>query len=457
MKRHYFDYAASTPVDPAVVKVMAPFWGEKFGNPGSLHSFGQEASAAVFEARDTIAKSLGCHYSEIVFTGSATEANNLALRGASMAARLFSMRTGVVSLPQRTAPTALSEKSPLATPSFSELRSFSTKTNERLKIIVSAIEHDSVLDTARELEKEGVEVVYLPVSKNGIVDLKKLEAALDDRTILVSIMYANNEIGVIQPIKEIVQVISKWKLENRKNKLPITNYQLQNYPLFHTDAVQAFNYLNCNVNDLGVDMLTLSSQKIYGPKGIGLLYIKSPKSLVGQAKVQGQKSGSDLIYPIITGGGQERGFRSGTENVTGIVGFAKAVELADKLREKESKRLSALREYFLKQVKKINPKIELNGDAENRLPNNINLYIPAKGRNKGSAQDLVIALDMAGFAVSPGSACSARVCSPSHVLKALGYSDEKAMSGLRITFGRQTDKKSVDALLRALDKLIQRV
>ncbi len=400
MNRHYFDYAASTPVDPAVVKAMSPFWSDQFGNPGSLHSFGQEASAAVFEARDAIAKSIGCHYSEIVFTGSATEANNLALRGAIK-----------------------SSKSKVESP----------------KIIVSAIEHDSVLDTCRDLEKEGVEVVYLPVLKNGIVDLKKLESELDDRTILVSIMYANNEIGVIQPITKIAKIIRNFR--NSKSSPPEAKSLEIAYPLFHSDAVQALNYLHCNVNDLGVDLLTLSSQKIYGPKGIGLLSVKKNLKLA----------------PIITGGGQERGFRSGTENVPGIVGFAKAVELVAYSRELENKRLRKLREYFLKQVKKISSKIELNGDAKNRLPNNINLYIPLKSGNKGSAQDLVIALDMAGFAVSPGSACAARVCSPSHVLKALGYPDEKSMSGLRITFGRQTDKKEIDSLIRAMNKIIRKL
>ncbi len=386
MKRYYFDYAASTPVDPAVVRVMTPFWAEKFGNPGSLHSFGQEASAGVFEARDKIARSLGCHYSEIVFTGSATEANNLALRGTVKSAEFR------VQIP---------------------------------KIIVSAIEHDSVLDTAKDLEKNGAEVVFLPVLENGIVDIKKLESMLDERTVLVSVMFANNEIGTIQPIAKISEIIRNF----RKGKKSETDY-----PLLHTDSVQAFNYLNCNVNDLGADLLTLSSQKIYGPKGIGLLYVK--KNL--------------KLSPGITGGGQERGFRSGTENVPGIIGFAKAVELADKMREKESVRLLALQYYFLKQLRKINSRIALNGDPKNRLPNNLNLHVPSRDGSKGSAQDLVIALDLAGFSVSPGSACSARVCSPSHVLKALGYSDEKAMSGLRVTFGRKTDKKQINALLVAL-------
>ncbi len=446
MKHYYFDYAASTPVDPAVVKAMAPFWSEKFGNPGSLHSFGQEASAAVFEARDTIAKSLGCHYSEIIFTGSATEANNLALRGA-----IKGLGSRVKGLENQNTKNNLYPNPSTLNP----------------KIIVSVIEHDSVLDTAKDLEKDGVEVVYLPVLKNGIVDLKKLEAALDERTILVSIMYANNEIGTVQPIFEISKIIRDFRNELRiknnelgKNSNSIIHNSPFIIPLFHTDAVQAFNYLNCDVNGLGVDLLTLSAQKIYGPKGVGALYVRQGlgfrvKGLENQNKKNNLYPNPSTLYPLITGGGQERGFRSGTENVPGIVGFAKAVEIADKLREKENKRLTILQKYFLKQVKKINPKIELNGDLKNRLPNNINLHIPAKSGNKGSAQDLVIALDMAGFAVSPGSACSSRVCSPSHVLKALGYSDEKAMSGLRITFGRQTTKEPIDKLLKAIYHILQ--
>ncbi len=459
MNRHYFDYAASTPVDPAVVRAMASFWGEKFGNPGSLHSFGQEASAAVFEARDTIAKSLGCHYSEIVFTGSATEANNLAMRGivGGMATRIGNRYR---------------QAAEFAKPSHDMGGdNYTTKP----KIIVSAIEHDSILDTAKELEKDGVEVVYLPVLKNGIADLKKLESALDERTILVSIMYANNEIGTVQPITKISEIIRNFR-NSKSSKLTAKSLESA-YPLFHCDAVQAFNYLNCNVNDLGVDLLTLSSQKIYGPKGVGLLYMRrnskhealNPKQ-IQNSKFQKNKvsdfgfriSDLQLVAPIVTGGGQERGLRSGTENVPGIVGFAKAVKLVAYSRELETKRLRKLQEYFLKQVKKINSKIELNGDAKNRLPNNINLYIPAKSgkdpstsSGQGTAQDLVIALDIAGFAVSPGSACSARVCSPSHVLKALGHSDEKAMSGLRITFGRQTDKKSIDLLLGELKKKLK--
>lgn len=384
--RYYFDYAASTPVDPEVEKIMRPYWHKIFGNPGALHFFGQEASAAVFKARKSVADILGCKYDELIFTGSATEANNLALRG-------------VVKNIKRQA-----------------------ENSKQPKIIISSIEHDSVLDTAKDLEKEGVEITYLPVSKNGIVDLKKLKELLDERTVLVSVMYANNEVGTVQPIAEISKIIGNFR-------------NLSAYPLFHCDAVQAFNYLDCNVNDLGVDLMTLSSQKIYGPKGVGLLYIrKNPEA--------------PFIKPLITGGGQEFGFRSGTENVPGIAGFAKAMEISEKKRGKEAKRLSELQNYFLAKLKKSIPSARLNGDGRQRLPNNINIYF-----QNTEAQDLIIKLDLAGFAVSPGAACSARVCKPSHVLKAMGHSDERATHSARITLGRETNKKEIDLLLSALKRL----
>jgi len=421
MKRYYFDYAAATPLDSSAEKAMRPYGSGIFGNPGSLHSFGQEASAAVFEARDTIAKSLGCHYSEIIFTGSATEANNLALRGVVKAA----MKGGI--------------KNP--------------------KIITSQTEHDSVLGTCRDLEGEGVEVIYLPVNADGIVDLKKLEAELNDRTVLVSIMLANNEIGVIQSISKVSEIIRNFREAQRQKSLggqaKVKGLEVI-YPLFHTDAVQGFNYLNCKAEELGADLLTLSAQKIYGPKGIGLLYARqnNESGIKNNGKQNSIIPNSKyLIHPIITGGGQERGFRSGTENVSGIIGFAKAVEVTDKLREKENKRLSVLQKYFLAKLKKVLPQAKLNGGEKNRLPNNINIYVPPKPGEKATAQDLVINLDLAGFAVSPGSACSARTCSPSHVLKALGHNDIRATSSIRITFGRQTDKQAVNNLLKAISKL----
>jgi len=410
MQRYYFDYAASTPVDSDAIKAMRPYFSDRFGNPGALHWFGQEASAAVFKARSSIAALLGCHYKEVVFTGSATEANNLALRGA--VARW-------------------QELNPSAVP----------------KIVVSAIEHESVLETCEALKKTGAEIVIVPVDDKGIIDTKKLKSAIDNRTAVVSVMYANNEIGTIQPVSEIAGIISNFRKQmanNRKNTISHKPLAISHWPLFHTDAVQAFNYLPCRTTELGADSITLSGQKIYGPKGVGILYIRG---LAGNNK---------KIIPIITGGGQEMGVRSGTENVPAIVGFSKAAELVSESREFETKRLRKLQEYFLMRMEKIIPTARMNGDRKNRLPNNINLYFPLNsvGRNK-SSQDLIIKLDLAGFAVSPGAACSARVCQPSHVLKAVGFSDERASNSLRITFGRQTRKQDIDKLLAAFKNIIK--
>ena len=430
--RVYFDYAASTPVDPRVVKAMMPYYSGIFGNPGSLHKFGQEASATVFKARNKISKLINCDYREIIFTGSATESNNLAIRGI--------------------------------------IKNFRQRSKEIPRIITSQIEHESILETCRDLKKEGLaEVIYLPVSKGGIINLKKLKESLNERAVLVSIMYANNEIGSIQPISEVAKIIYSFKEEKRsflktaqasgqggrpsdrasrgtseragwseRNGLKEECFSSDLYPLFHSDAVQAFNYLDCDVKDLGVDLLTLSSQKIYGPKGVGLLYVKNFGSIVGEK----------FISPIITGGGQEEGLRSGTENISGVVGMAEATQIAFNQRKKESQRLLKLQEYFIKQIKKIYPKVLLNGPAigVERLPNNINIYFPSK-------KDLIFKLDFNGFAVSGGSACSARLSKPSHVLKAMGYSDEKASESIRISFGRQTNKREVDKLSIFLKKV----
>src|SRR3989338_6994102 len=242
MKSIYLDYAASTPIDPRVVAAMSPYFTEIFANPNSLHRFGQEASRAVFVSRQTIARSLGADYKEIIFTGSATEANNLALRGSIKRIMNNAMPAG-----------------------RQELRI------KKPRIKTTAIEHESVLETCRDLEKEGVEVIYIPVNKEGIVDLKKLKSALNDRTVLVSVMYANNEIGTIQPIDKISEIIRNFR-ESR-----IRNQEYSLFPLFHTDAVQAFQYLDCSVENLGVDLMTLSAHKIYGPKGIGALFIRNSK------------------------------------------------------------------------------------------------------------------------------------------------------------------------------------
>lgn len=368
MRRIYLDYAASTPVDSEVEKAMRPYFWKVFGNPGSLHWFGQEASAAVFEARQKVAKVLGVKYNEIFFTGSATEANNLALRGV------------------------------------------------KGKIIVSVIEHESVLETAKDLEKSGVKVSYIPVDKNGIVKIDALKKEIDENTVLVSIMYANNETGTIQPIKELVKIVKDF---NPK-------------VLFHTDAVQALQCLDCNVENLGVDLMTISAHKIYGPKGIGALYVRA------NSKLQNPN-----FKPQITGGGQESGLRSGTENVPYIVGFGKAIEITEKIKFKEFKRLSGLSKYFWKEIKKKVPKAELNGSFEKRLSNILNIFFPGC-----SAQDRCIELDLKGVAVSPGVACAARSAEPSYVIKALGFSSDRASSSLRFSFGRPTTKKELDKVLR---------
>lgn len=379
-KRIYLDYAAATPVDPRVYKAMEPYFAEQFGNPGSLHSFGQRASAAVFTARQTVAAALGAHYQEIIFTASATEANNLALSGA------------VAGLPARGGQ------------------------GSKKKIIISAIEHESVLNTAKELKKRGAEVIVIPVSKEGIVDLKKLKAALTKDTAVVSIMYANNETGVVEPIEKIAKLVREVRGANQ-------------YPLLHTDAVQAFQYLPCQVDELGIDLLTLSSQKICGPKGAGALYVRS------------KTKGVNRFYPVaplLLGGGQEQGLRSGTENVPAIVGFGAAVELVEKLRSTEALRVYALREELWKGIKKLFPKAQRNGDLKNRLPNNLNFYIPGV-----SGEELLVALDLQGVAVSSGSACTARSIDPSHVLVAMGQDKVRAKNSLRLSLGRMTSRQEV--------------
>ncbi len=427
-----------------------------WGNPGSLHSFGQKASAAVFNARRTIADSIGAHYSEIIFTGSATEANNLALRGTVR--RFTQMWT------QINAEGDIKEN-------FSG-RQRKVGGNLRPRIVISAVEHESILKTAKDLEQDGVEVIIISVSKEGIADLKKLKSALNERTVLVSMMLANNEVGTVQPIVKIAEIIRDFR-ESKLASLRSAARRRSNpgkwiataagaprddnmYPLFHTDAVQAFQYLDCNVNALGVDMLTLSGQKIYGPKGIGCLYIRNANS---GSKL---KAKSSQLEAIITGGGQEEGLRSGTENVPSIVGMAKAVELATVIREKEAKRVAQLSHQLIAGIKRAWPGAQLNGPSPSqaisyklsaksfpkRLPNNIHLYFPGK-----PSEELMVALDLKGISVATGPACSARTAEPSHVLLAMGYSKERAMSSLRITLGRQTTAADLDVTLKAIRRL----
>lgn len=407
--RLYFDYAASTPVDPLVERAMRPYFLEKFGNAGSLHSFGQEAMTAVDRSRETIAEALGANFREIIFTGSATEANNLALRGVI---KSFKQRTTGVSRP---------------------------------RLVVSSIEHEAVLETARDMEKDGAEVVYAAVNKEGVVDLKRLADALNERTILVSVMYANNEIGTIQPLFEIKKIIDDFKKRNFPKKTT--------YPLFHTDAVQAFQFLDCNVKKLGVDLLTISAHKIYGPKGIGALYVRQETGDKRQGLRGSMSHVAGCLSPIVTGGGQEFGLRSGTENVPLVVGFAEAVRLLAKSRERDSERIAKLRDFLWRGIKKVFPKAELNGPAagSSRLPNILNVCFSGH-----RSEDLLVKFDLAGLAVSAGSACSSRANRPSHVIGALGYPRERALSSIRFSLGRPTTKKEVDAALKIIKMSLTR-
>lgn len=399
MPKIYLDYAASSPVDPEVFRAMQPYFMEKFGNPGSLHAFGQEAITAVDRSRETIAKAIHAHFREIVFVSSATEANNLALRGAvGFAAR--------------------KENSSRNTKSVSK----------KPRIIVSAVEHESVIETARDLERSGIDVVYLPVDERGIVDLKKLSEAFDERTVLVSVMYANNEIGTVQPIAEIGALIQEFRKKSA-SRTP--------YPLFHTDAAQAFQFLGCDVQKLGVDLMTLSAHKIYGPKGIGGLYLRN------------LAPHPSPIAPLLSGGGQELSLRPGTENVPSIVGFAKAVELKDRSLAETNEHMKKLRDHLCRGILQIYPRAGINGSTEDRerLPNILNIHIPDT-----SAQAFLTKLDLHGLATSSGSACRSRAITSSYVIEALGYGKERALSSIRFSLGRPTTKKEIDAALTVIKR-----
>jgi len=374
MKKIYLDYAATTPVDPEVLEAMKPYFLEKYGNAGSLHSFGQEARDALEKARNVISKFIGARSSEIIFTGVGTEANNLAIKGIAFANK-----------------------------------------DKGKHIITSKIEHPAILEPCKWLEKQGFRVTYLPIDAEGLVRVKDVETAISDDTILVSIMFANNEIGTIQKIKEIGDICKKHKV------------------YFHTDAVQAFGKIPIDVKKMNIDLLTASAHKIYGPKGVGMLYVDS--------KVK--------IEPILHGGGHETGLRSGTENIAGVVGFAKAVEMANKEMKSEMKRQQILRDKIISNLLQM-PGTRLNGSKTERLPNNVNIsFIGVEG------EALLIRLNQEGLAVSTGSACSSKSLEPSHVLLALGLKPEEAHGSLRITLGKYTTDEDVDKLIEVLPKIIK--
>jgi cysteine desulfurase len=376
MTRIYMDHSATSPVAPEVLEAMLPYFSEKFGNASSLHSFGLEAKEALEEAREKVAGLLGANSEEIIFTSGGTESDNLALKGIAHGHRQKGMH-----------------------------------------IITSSIEHPAILEVCRVLEKEGFEVTYLPVGSEGLIDSADLESAIRPDTILISVMHANNEVGTIQPIEEIGRIAAERDI------------------FFHTDAVQSAGKIPVDVNRLGVDLLSLSGHKFYGPKGVGALYIR-----------KGTK-----IESIIQGGGHEQSLRSGTENITGIVGLGRAAELAVQEMPQEMKRLTGLRDrlagYVLDQVSES----WINGSMAHRLPFNLNF-----GFKYVEGESLLLYLDAKGVAVSTGSACSSHKLEPSHVLRALGLAPQDCHGSLRITMGRSNTSDDVDYAGRCIVEAVQR-
>ncbi|MEM4318577.1 MAG: cysteine desulfurase family protein [Candidatus Pacearchaeota archaeon] len=378
MKRVYLDYAATTPLDQEVLKAMQPWFSKKFGNPGSLHSFGQEAKQAIDDAREKIARLINANSHEIIFTSSGTEANNLAIKGFALANK-----------------------------------------QKGKHILISTIEHKAVINPAKWLKEQGFEVEFVNVDSEGIVKLDELEQKIRKDTILISVMTVNNEIGTIQPIDEIAKICNAKGI------------------CFHTDAVQAIGKMHFDVKELNIGMLSASGHKIYGPKGTALLY----------------KRADIRLMPLLHGGGQENGLRSSTENVPGIVGIAKAIELCLKNLDKEGERQAKLRDKIIDEVLDYDfIKVRLNGSREKRIFNNANFsFYGIEG------EALVLMLNEKGIATSTGSACSEKTLEPSHVLLALGLKPQEAHGSLRVTLGRYTTKRDTDYFLEVLPEAIKKL
>jgi cysteine desulfurase len=391
MRKVYLDYAATTYIDPRVLQKMKPYLTTAYGNASSLYSLGREAKIAIEKSRQGTAKILGALPQEIIFTGSGTESDNLAISGIAHVYRKYGDH-----------------------------------------IVVSKIEHKAVLESVKKLEKEGFLVTYLNADSNGIVKLNELKKALNKKTILVSIMYANNEIGTIQPIKEIGKIISNFK-KRRHSGHSDAFVVSDRLPTFHTDACQAAGALSLKVNNLGVDLLTLNGSKIYGPKGVGCLYVNR----------------NYKIEPLVVGGNQEMGMRAGTENTALIVGFAEALKLAERSRKDESQRLRKLRNYFVKETLKSISRSRLNGHSQKRLPNNINISFAGI-----EGESLVLKLDRYGISSLTGSACTSSELTASHVLLAIGLPEDLTHGSLRISLGRKTTKKDLDYVLKILPRIV---
>jgi cysteine desulfurase len=373
-KRIYCDHSATTPLDEEVLNEMLPFFRENFGNASSVYKEGRESRKAVELARDRVAKAIGAEPNEIYFTSSGTESDNWVLRGIS--------------------------------------------TKKGKHIITSSIEHPAVLETCKDLEKKGYEVTYLPVDEDGLVSPQMVKDAIRDDTILVSIMFANNEIGTIQPVAEIGQICKSMGVP------------------FHTDAVQAVGNVPINVKELNIDFLSMSAHKFYGPKGVGALYVRKGLRLSN----------------FLTGGHQERGRRASTENVPGIVGLGKAIEIATSDIESKSAYLRKLRNRAIERIEKEIPYVKLNGHREKRLPGHVNFsfrYI--------EGESILLMLDLNGIAASSGSACSSGSLDPSHVLLAIGLSHEVAHGSLRLTFGRDNTMEEIDFVVDKLKEIVERL
>jgi cysteine desulfurase len=377
MKNIYLDYAATAPCDPEVLKTMEPYFFNKYGNASSLHAFGQEAKKAVEDSRETLAVFLGARPEEIIFTSGGTEADNLAIKGVAEAMQ--------------------------------------QKGNH---IITTVIEHHAVSEPCSYLEKRGFKVTFVKVDKYGLVSLDDIKKAITDKTILISVMHANNEIGTIQPIAEIGRIARNKGI------------------YFHTDAVQTVGHIPVNVEELNVDLLSLSAHKFYGPKGIGALYARKGVRL----------------ERFMHGGDQEKGRRASTHNTPGIVGLGKAIELCGKNMDKEAKFQVELRDKLIRELPKRIPEIYLNGHPSQRLPNNVNFSIKYI-----EGESILLSLDMVGIAVSTGSACTSSSLEPSHVLLATGLSHEMAHGSIRISMGRWTKEADVDSILEQLPKIAERL
>jgi len=399
-KRIYLDHAATTYLDPRVKKAMEVFWLKEFGNPSSLYLEARKAKKAIEDSRKKIAELINAKPEEIIFTAGGTESDNLAIFGvANGVGKFASLKTDTKG-------------------NLTEAKLPSAKISGSPHIITTKFEHHAVLNSCKELEKRGFKVTYLDVGKEGIVNSNDVKKNLRDETILVSIMFANNEIGTIQPIAEISKIV------HEKNAL------------FHTDACQAAGYLDLDVKKLGVDLMTVNGSKIYGPKGIGFLYAK-----------KGVK-----LQPILFGGEQERKMRPGTENVPAIAGLARALEISQKNREKESRRVTVLRDYFIKRLVTEIPKTFLNGEPVQRLANNINVSILGV-----EGESVVLYLDEAGISCSTGSACTSASLEPSHVIMALAKPHEYGHGSLRFTLGRRNTKKDIDYVLKVLPPIIKKL